>query len=200
MGTGWNIKAISPAYLKHLKKNKRLKKFWGNLRVTSKLILSLDLSLNLPAFAVSKVEDGQIEVLEVGHVDNKKTKLTTAEKLERIYTALKDIFQKYGEFDVVVREKGFSRFANTTQLLFRVVGVSDLVALQEAGIKSVEEIPPTTIKSIVAGYSRADKKEVEAGVREYLKPEQKDMEFYSDDESDAVAVAITHAIKKGWLN
>ncbi|MDK0636864.1 crossover junction endodeoxyribonuclease RuvC [Clostridium perfringens] len=167
--------------------------------MTSKLILSLDLSLNLPAYAVSRIEDGEITVLEVGHVDNKKGGITTAEKLEKIYNLLKDVFQKYKKFDVVVREKGFSRFANTTQLLFRVVGVSDLVALQEAGIKAVEEIPPTTIKTIVAGYSRADKQEVEAGVREYLSPEQKNMSFYSDDESDAIAVAITYAIKKGWL-
>lgn len=167
----------------------------------SKLILSLDLSLNLPAYAVTKVQDGQIEIIEVGHVDNKKTKgLTTAEKLQRIYDTLKDVFQKYKKFDVVVREKGFSRFANTTQLLFRVVGVSDLLALQEAGVKAVEEIPPTTIKAIIAGYSRADKKEVEDGIRKFLPEHQKDMEFYSDDESDSVAVAITYAIKKGWLD
>lgn len=166
----------------------------------SKLILSMDLSLNLPAFCVSKIENGVFEVIEVGHVDNKKDKkLTTAEKLDKIHTALKDIIQKYGNFDVVVREKGFSRFANTTQLLFRVVGVSDLVALQEAGVKAVEEIPPTTIKMIIAGYSRADKQEVEEGVRALLQEHQKEMKFYSDDESDSVAVALTYAIKKGWL-
>lgn len=167
----------------------------------NKKILAMDLSLNLPAFCVAEVVDGIITVIEVSHVDNKKNKkLGTAEKLDLIYNHLKDIFQRHGEFDVVVREKGFSRFANTTQLLFRVVGVSDLVALQEAGVKAVEEIPPTTIKSIVAGYSRADKVEVEEGVRTFLSDKQKKMKFYSDDESDAVAVAITYAVKKGWLN
>lgn len=161
----------------------------------------MDLSLNLPAFCVAKVEDGVFTVLEVSHVDNKKEKgLTTAEKLGRIHDHLKDIFQKYEKFDVVVREKGFSRFANTTQLLFRVVGVSDLIAFVEAGLKEVEEIPPTTVKTTVAGYSRADKQEVEEGVREMLIDSQKNMEFYSDDESDAVAVALTWAIRKGVLN
>ena len=161
----------------------------------------MDLSLNLPAFCVAKVENGVFKVIEVSHVDNKKEKsLTTAEKLGRIYAHLKDIFQKYGKFDVVVREKGFSRYANTTQLLFRVVGVSDLIAFVEAGLKEVEEIPPTTVKTTVAGYSRADKQEVEEGVRELLIDSQKDMKFYSDDESDAVAVALTWAIRKGVLN
>lgn len=80
-----------------------------------------------------------------------------------------------------------------------MVGVSDLVVLQEAGVKVVEEIPPTTIKTFVAGYSRADKEEVEEGVRKLLQDHQKDMDFYSDDESDAVAVALTYCIKKGLL-
>lgn len=164
------------------------------------LILAMDLSLNLPAFCVAEVHDGVFSVLEISHVDNKKGKLTTGEKLGRIYEHLKDIFQRWGKFDVVVREKGFSRFANTTQLLFRVVGVSDLIAFVEAGLKEVEEIPPTTIKTTVAGYSRADKDEVEAGVRELLQEHQKKMKFYSDDESDAVAVALTYSIRKGLLN
>lgn len=163
------------------------------------LILSMDLSLNLPAFCVAEVNNGVFTVLEISHVDNKKGKLTTAEKLGRTYEHLKSIFQKYEAFDVVVREKGFSRFANTTQLLFRVVGVSDLIAFVEAGFKEIEEIPPTTIKTMIAGYSKADKQEVEEGVRKLLQEHQKDIEFYSDDESDAVAVALTCCIKKGWL-
>lgn len=163
-------------------------------------ILSMDLSLNLPAFCVAEINDGVFTVLEVSHVDNKKGRLTTAEKLGKIYDHLKNIFQKYEKFDVVVREKGFSRYANTTQLLFRVVGVSDLIAFVEAGLKEVEEIPPTTIKTVVAGYSRADKQEVEEGVREHLQEHQKAMKFYSDDESDAVAVALTYAIKNGMIN
>lgn len=163
------------------------------------LILAMDLSLNLPAFCVAEVVDGVFNVIEVSHVDNKKGKLTTAEKLGSISWHLKNIFQKYGVFDVVVREKGFSRYANTTQLLFRVVGVSDLIVYDEMALKEIEEIPPTTIKTFIAGYSKADKQEVEEGVRKLLQEHQREMEFYSDDESDAVAVALTYCIKKGWL-
>lgn len=173
------------------------------MKNNSKKILAMDLSLNLPAFCVAEVKDGKFTVIEVSHVDNKKGKagkMKTAEKLDRIANHLKDIIQKHGPFDVLVREKGFSRFANTTQLLFRVVGVSDLIALQEAGFSEVEEIPPTTIKTIVAGYSRAEKDEVEEGVRKLLSPEQREMDFYSDDESDAVAVGLTYCIRKGLLD
>lgn len=165
------------------------------------LILAMDLSLNLPAFCVAEVVDGVFTIIEISHVDNKKkTKWTTAQKLQAIAEEIRRLIDEYGAFDAIVREKGFSRYANTTQLLFRVVGISDLVALENGDCIAVEEIPPTTIKSIIAGYSRASKEEVEEGVRELLPEHQKEMEFYSDDESDAVAVGLTYCIRKGLLN
>ena len=164
-------------------------------------ILAMDLSLNLPAFCVAEVVDGVFTVIEVSHVDNKKkTKWTTAQKLQAIANEIRRLIDEHGAFDVIVREKGFSRYANTTQLLFRVVGISDLVALENGDCITVEEIPPTTIKSIVAGYSRASKEEVEEGVRELLPEHQKNMDFYSDDESDAVAVGLTYCLRRGLLN
>ena len=75
-----------------------------------------------------------------------------------------------------------------------------MVVLEEGYLPAIEEIPPTTIKSIIAGYSRASKEEVEEGVRELLPEHQKEMEFYSDDESDAVAVGLTYCIRKGLLD
>lgn len=66
----------------------------------------MDLSLNLPAFCVAEVVDGVFIVKEVSHVDNKKDKkITTAEKLGLTASHLKDIFQRYDGFDVIVREK-----------------------------------------------------------------------------------------------
>lgn len=170
-----------------------------------KRILAMDLSLNLPAFAVVDIEDGSPRIVEVIHVDNKtQTKWTQAEKLKATATALRDILVRQHvthckPFDAIVRERGFSRFAQTTQALFRVVGVSDLIALEEGFTKQVEEIPPTSVKSLIAGYGKASKEEVEEGVRELLPEDQKDFVFATDDESDAVAVALTYAIKKGWL-
>lgn len=161
----------------------------------------MDLSLNLPAFAVVEVTDERkIRILEVCHVDNKKqTKWTQAQKLEATAKQLRCLIHKYKQFDAVVRERGFSRFAQTTQALFRVVGVSDLIAYEELAYKQIEEIPPTAIKSLIGGYGKATKEEVEDGLRQYLVAEQKDFKFVTDDESDAVAVTVTYAYKKGWL-
>lgn len=165
-----------------------------------KKILAMDLSLNLPAFAVVSVCDGVPHIITVCHVDNKKhTKWTQAQKIKATADMLRKLLCEHSDVDVVVRERGFSRFAQTTQALFRVVGVSDLVAYEELDVKQVEEIPPTTVKSIVGGYGKATKEEVEEGLRTMLPDHQKDYVFATDDESDAVAVAVTYAYKKGWL-
>lgn len=166
----------------------------------SNKILAMDLSLNLPAMAILEIRDGKPWIVDTYYVDNKKkTRATTAEKLANIADTLETISETHTDITHIVREKGFSRFANTTQLLFRVVGVSDLAGLNLFGCRDIEELTPTTIKRFVAGNGKADKLEVEEGVRELLTPEQKDYEFYSDDVSDAVAVGLAYYIKKGLL-
>ena len=163
-------------------------------------ILAMDLSLNCPSFAVLETVGDKVKILEVTHVYNKNNKKTTGQKLKEIAEALYSIIlnHKLNDGDTyVVREKGFSRFALTTQQLFRVVGVSDLMiyALLETG--KIEEITPTSVKKLVTGDGKSSKEDVESGVRNHLIPEQKDFVFKTDDESDAVAVGISYVIKNG---
>lgn len=150
--------------------------------------------------AVLEVRDGKPWIVDTYYVDNKKkTKHTTAQKLSEIASELAFIAKEHTDIVHIVREKGFSRFANTTQLLFRVVGVADLAGIELFSCKDIEELTPTTIKRLIAGNGKADKLEVEEGVRELLTEEQKDYKFYSDDVSDAVAVGLAYYIKKGLL-
>lgn len=163
-------------------------------------ILAMDLSLNLPAFCVAEVKDGIFRVVELYHVNNSRPAgQTHAQKLQNINKVLIEIANKHTDLTDLCREKGFSRYTTVTQTLFKVVGVSDLAGVNYYGVKDIVEYPPTSVKTLIAGSGRAGKDEVEAGVREMLQPDQKDISFYSDDESDAVAVALTHCIKKGYL-
>ncbi|HID0815749.1 TPA: crossover junction endodeoxyribonuclease RuvC [Clostridium botulinum] len=167
-----------------------------------KRILAMDLSLSLPAYAIIDIVKGKALVREIRHTDNKSgklPKLSHAERLDRIAKDIVKIFADYPDIDAVVREKGFSRYANTTQILFRVVGVSDLKVFEASGITNIDEIAPTSVKRLVAGDGKASKQEVEEGVREHLVDLQKNIEFFSDDESDAVAVGIAWMIKNGYL-
>lgn len=169
-------------------------------RTEIRRILAMDLSMSLPAFAVMDVANGKALVKEIRYTNNKEmSKISHGERLNRIAETMIEIFKDYPDIEVVVREKGFHRFATTTQILFKVVGVSDLMVYQGSGITKIDEIPPTTVKRIVAGDGRADKKDVEDGVREHLVDLQKDMVFDTDDCSDAVAVGIAWFLKNGYL-
>lgn len=160
----------------------------------------MDLSLNCPAFCVADIEAGQIEVVHLSHVNNKKkTKWTHAQKLNETSQHIRQLLKDYGPFDDVVRERGFSQYNKTTQVLFKTVGISDLTLYEYADVLSVVEYPPTTIKQTITGTGKAKKDEVADAVRKFLKDEQKDIHFETDDESDSVAVAITYAIKNNLL-
>src|SRR5699024_7991961 len=97
-----------------------------------------------------------------------------------------------------VREKGFSRFPNVTQTLFKVVGMSDLYAWMRAE-KEIHEIAVTSVKKLVTGSGKASKDDVQKSVIERLQIEQADY-FVNDDESDAASVGLAFYIQKGLIN
>lgn len=158
-------------------------------------VLSLDLSLNGSGMAVLDIVDGKVHILATKLVDNKKIRCF-GEKLARIEKALIELIVNY-EPDVICREKGFTRFAGTTQKLFKVVGVSDLTAYHRGYEGEMPEYSPTTVKKHLACSGKAEKEDVERAVREFLVEWQKDFKFETNDISDAVAVGITHLLAIG---
>lgn len=164
-------------------------------------ILAMDLSLSFPAFAIMDIVKGKALVKDIRYCNNKEvSKLSHGERLQRIADVMREIFKDYPNIDWVVREKGFSRYAQTTQTLFKVVGVSDLEVFEGTGLTKIDEIAPTSVKRLIAGDGKASKQDVEEGVREHLVDLQKNIEFITDDCSDAVAVGIAWFIKNGYLN
>jgi len=168
-----------------------------------KRILACDLSLSFPAFAIMDIVNGKALVKEIRYCDNKSNpkiqKLSHPERLSRIADTIRQIFNDYPDIDHIVREKGFSRYAMTTQTLFKVVGISDLTAYECWGVTTIDEIAPTSVKKLVARDGKASKQEVEVGDREHLVDLQKDTFFLTDDCSDAVGVGISWFIKNGYL-
>lgn len=158
-------------------------------------VLSLDLSLNGSGMAVIDVVDDKVHILATKLVDNKKIKCF-GEKLALIEKALIELIVNY-EPDVICREKGFTRFAGTTQKLFKVVGVSDLTAYHRGYTSEIPEYSPTTVKKHLACSGKAEKSDVEKAVREFLVEWQKEITFETNDISDAVAVGITHLLATG---
>lgn len=155
---------------------------------TGRLIFALDPSLSASGWALVKVGDGSIQLIDCGEIKT-NPKQSHGERLRVIRETLKTKIDGVQITDVV-KERGFSRFPKETQALFKTHGiVEELFA--EYG---VEEYAVTTIKKEVGGHGKATKEEVAKGVKEILGLSD-DYSFISDNASDAVAVAITHILK-----
>lgn len=160
-------------------------------------ILAVDASLNCPGFAV--IECGPKRkpyLLLTCSVDNRKgidpktkTRKSTPQKLQEIGRTFHHLMLTYKP-DIIVRERGFMRYAASTQQIYRVVGVLDLIAYDSFGM-IFEEIPPTAVKQCIARDGQATKEIVAANLSHYIGSHK----YATDDESDAVAVAITCAIQ-----
>lgn len=158
-------------------------------------ILAMDLSLSCPAFAVLSVnKHGIVDVEHLSHLKT-NTKKGHGYRLFQIYKHMRNILKEHGDIEELVRERGFSRFPSVTQALFKVVGISDLCAVNN-GFDTVHEVTPTTVKKVVTGRGKAPKEDVATAVSTYIST---NINFKTDDESDAVAVGVTYLKQKKAL-
>lgn len=154
-----------------------------------KLILGLDLSLNSTGYAIVEFTDDNIEIIEKGLIKAKSGE-THSKKLKRQYRRLNKIKEEYkGKRLIVVKENLHYGRPRTAAILGKAHGVADLI------FPRIHSYGPSTIKKEVSGNGHASKQEVEEAVKNMVQSGE-NMRFKSDDESDAVAVAITHYLKK----
>jgi crossover junction endodeoxyribonuclease RuvC len=156
------------------------------------IILGIDSSLACPAYAVVNVSKGKATVLEMSHCKT-SSKKSTGYRLFQIYNWFKDVLERY-EFDYIVFEKGFNKFAVATQQIQRTLGVL-MFTLYRNEIEDFSEIAPTSVKKAITGKGKASKEELAEGLEQYVGK----LEYKTNDESDAVGVCLALAIQKGWI-
>lgn len=151
--------------------------------------------MNSSGYAVVEVENGSLNILETGLI-KPNTKNPHGDRLVVIRGELLALYDKYLPTDVT-KEKGFARFIKATQTLYKAYGVTEEL-FAGLGLGEIPEYSATTIKKVVTGNGKGTKADVEAGVRLlYNLPD--DFTFDSNDESDALAVAYTHAKKMKYI-
>ncbi len=84
-------------------------------------ILSADLSLRCPGFAIIRYEAPRAHVEALWHLEDRSSS-SHGKLLHGIYELLFSISEGV---DVFVREKAFSRFPKETQAISKVVGIAD---------------------------------------------------------------------------
>ena len=109
------------------------------------------------------------------------------DRLVTIYQALVDLIAKYRPATGAVEKLFFQKNVSTAMTVGQARGVA-ILAMAQAGL-SIGEYNPRAVKTAVAGYGGADKKQMQGMVKAVLnltdipKP---------DDAADALAVAICH--------
>ena len=159
-------------------------------------ILGIDPSLSSTGWAVISIEDGRPYLLDHGALKT-DSKRPHGERLAYIRASLDAVFWEYAPVIAIPKEKGFSRHARTTQALYKVHGVIEEMFAYDDG--EVVDIPPTTVKKHVTGSGRASKEDVAGAVRQALGLRE-DYEIKTDDETDAMAVAVAYAIQAGIIS
>lgn len=113
-------------------------------------------------------------------------------RLARIAGELRELIRTHAPQASAVEEVFYATNVKTALKLAHVRGVA-LLTIAEAGLE-FGEYSPLEIKTSVVGYGRAEKRQVQMMVRSLL---QLDRELESEDASDACAVAICHATRRG---
>lgn len=111
-------------------------------------------------------------------------------RLLRIGRELRDVIARHAPECAAVEDAFTSVNARSALKLSQVRGAV-LFVLAEAGL-AVEEYPPATVKGSVVGHGRAEKEQVAFMIRTLLRL---DAELRPLDASDAVAVAVCHAVR-----
>lgn len=149
-------------------------------------IFAFDLSLASTGIAIFS-EDGTCEELVTIETNSKDE---TALRLKKIADKIIKLKKEYTP-NLVLIEKGFSRYNTSTQQVFRVHG---LVNYLFAGTKQ-KYYPSSAIRKTVVGIGNVKKK----FVRDFISEKYGYLNFKNFDESDAVACGLAWFIEEGII-
>ncbi len=161
------------------------------------LILGIDPGTATTGYGLVNVLEDGLHVGEWGLIETDKDGLKE-NRLEKIYEDTLSLISLHKP-DCFVIEKVF--FSNNAKTVI-AVGQAQGVLLLAAGKSKVEvfEYAPGTIKKYITGSGRANKKEVQMAIRKILGNKVKSKKHektHFDNAADALAIAMTHAMKVG---
>ena len=149
-------------------------------------ILGIDPGTATTGYGIIDVEEGEMQVVTWGIVKTTPD-MEMPDRLLQLHTELCALIVEYRPDTAGIEELFFGRNVTTAVTVGQARGVV-ILALTQAGIPIGEYSPPK-IKQSVAGYGKADKKQVQMMVRHLLDLEETPR---PDDAADGLAVAITH--------
>jgi len=151
-------------------------------------ILGIDPGTGILGFGVIDVFKRNMQLIDAG-VIRTSSKDSDAARLLTIYNDLKNIIEDNHPDEISIEKLFFSQNVTTGIAVAQARGVVLLLASQ-TNLK-IFEYTPLQIKLTIAGYGRAEKKQIQGMVKKFL-----NLKYIPqpDDCADALAAAITHVI------
>jgi crossover junction endodeoxyribonuclease RuvC len=159
------------------------------------VILGIDPGTATTGFGLVRTLDKDVEVMDWGLIETDKEG-TTGKRLQSIFFQITEILKKQKPSVMAIEKIFFATNAKTAIGVGQATGVMILAATNTK--VPVFEYAPGTIKKMVAGDGRADKKMVQKSVRVILGNKVRSKakkRTHFDNAADALAVALCHAIK-----
>jgi crossover junction endodeoxyribonuclease RuvC len=154
---------------------------------SNKRVLGIDPGLRHTGWAVIEIDSGSIQYVASG-VINTDSALPIAARLAQIHANLNEIILNYNPGSAGLEETYVNKNYSSSLKLAHARGAS-MLTVSILGIELIE-YPAKTVKKTVVGNGSAPKDQV-SRMLSMLIPE---IEIKSEDESDALAVAVCHGL------
>lgn len=158
------------------------------------LILGLDPGTATTGFGLIYKNSKSFEVLDWGLIETDK-RGDKEKRLAKIYKETLELFKKHSPDVMAIERIFFAANVKTAIAVGQAQGVM-LLAAAKAKVKVVE-YAPGSVKKVVSGNGRSDKKMMQQALRRVLGAKvrsAKRKKTHFDNAADALAVALTHAI------
>lgn len=155
------------------------------------IILGVDPGTLITGYGIITQKNKMMLALSSGIIDLRKTGSIPV-KLEAIYETLASLIKKYQPDDFAIETAFFGKNVQSA-LKIGIARGAAILSAQHHHLK-IHEYSPREVKKSVTGNGAASKEQVSGMLKTLLNMKQVPVKF---DESDALAVALCHAFRKG---
>ncbi len=160
------------------------------LSVVKNRIMGVDPGSRICGWGCVDQSGNQILHVDHGHIQIANEK-TFPQKLKIIYSELVNMIELLKPSVFVIETAFFSKNAASALKLGQVRGVAILCGVHHD--LNIHEYSPNEIKQVISGYGHSDKE----GMAKVVQLMIGNQTFQVHDESDALAIAICHALSGG---
>ena len=159
------------------------------------IIIGIDPGSVVVGYAVIDKQKNCLKVIDFGCIITDKF-ATTGERLKRIHKEIESLIKKHKPQIVSVETLFFFKNLKTVMPVSQTKGVILLAAAQKK--IPVYEFTPLQMKMAIAGYGRAEKKQVQEMIKKTVDLSKFDLKKNNrkkDDAFDAIGMAICASLK-----